>query len=170
MWPAWTMNASEMPKRPRWRRMYEIKDAKTDTVQVRRMRWNWAPQTNAWHEELAIADQKFTNDLLDIVQQACSYFYADDADYIPMEIIQGFVPSDDEVRERIQRGHNGELKREAQRTRKKQYDIPSLPWNQQQALMSHINKLRDDWSYRKLGIYVPPELEEAAIAAIVPAE
>jgi hypothetical protein len=164
------MSATDRPMRPRWRRMYEIKDTTTPVIHTRRMKWHYAPQTHAWHEELDYRDQQFANELLDIVQQACSYFYADDADYVPMEIIQGFVPSDAEVRERIQRGHTGELQREAQRVRKKQYDIPSLPWDQQQALMSHINKLRSDWKYRKIGIYVPPELEEFALAAIEPDE
>jgi|TARA_R110000824_G_scaffold10817_5_gene47352 hypothetical protein len=162
------MSGTTTPKRPQWQRVYEIKGAKSNTVQLRRMEWHYAPQTGMWHEMLQSADQQFANELLQIVQKACAYFYQDDDEYEPMEIVQGFVPSDDEVRERIQRGHTGELRREAQRTRLKQYDIPSLPWDQQQALISHINKLRVEWSYRKIGIYIPEELEDVTLAAIAP--
>ncbi len=161
-------NASAL--RPKWRTIYQILDQKSGTVVLRRMRWHpWSTaytdaDETTYYEELASEDQAFAIAVVDLIQDACAYFYADE--YTPLESTHAIVVSDAEVRERIARMQGGELKREARRTNKDQNPLPDLPLEDQRALVSNIEALKSEWKYKKMGIYIPPEQAGAAIAAL----
>ncbi len=156
--------------RPKWRTIYQILDKKSGTVALRRMRWHpWSTaytdaDETTYYEELDGADQTFAVEVIDEIQKACAYFYADD--YTPLEAAQSVVVSDADVRARIDRMQGGNLKREARRTNLEQYPLHDLPFEDQRALVSNIEALKATWKYKKMGIYIPPEQAEAAIAAL----
>ena len=143
---------------PRWRTVYEIAEKRGGMKPVlRRMRWHYWPahyvgaDEGKYFQEFDIVDQPFANDIADLIQAACGYFYLDDDKYEPFEGATGHMVTDDEVRRRIGNMQGGNLKREAQRTNQAQYPLDELPFETQRALCEKLDELRADWSYKILG-------------------
>jgi len=107
-----------------------------------------------WFHALAPQDQLFADRYADLLQQAATYFYAPDELYQPLEGVPDVVISDDEVRDRIRRIDGGENTREATRyrgTAEARYPFAELPFEQQRALVEHIEALKREWSFELLG-------------------
>lgn len=100
--------------------------------------------TKTYHHALAMADQWYGDKVAEIIQSACAYFYASDAEYVPLKGVRDIVVSDEEVRERIYRLNLGENVREAigHSARMHQhydfYPLDELPFLQQRALIEQL--------------------------------
>jgi len=108
-----------------------------------------------WFHALAPQDQLFADRYADLLQQAATYFYAPDQIYQPLQGVPDIVVSDEEVRERIYRIDGGENTREATRYRGSpdaRYPFAELPFEQQRALVEHIEALKREWNFELLGI------------------
>jgi hypothetical protein len=136
---------------PPWNTQYAIREGGTRAEVIRTMEWWWDAKRQTHYEQLPPVDQGFADALADLAQRVCSYFYASDADYIPLEGCPEIEISDDAVRERIQRVMNGEFKREAEDRRQLQYPMDALPWDQQRAYVEQVERLKHAWGFRRLG-------------------
>lgn len=96
-------------------------------------------------------DQFIADRVTELIQRACHYFYKPDGEYFPMEGVPEVVISDTAVRERIRRINKGENTREAQRVGQAFYDLETLPFKEQRALIEQIEKLKKDWAFEILG-------------------
>lgn len=110
----------------------------------------------AHFHSLAPFDQHFADKITDLVQKACSYFYADE--WEPLEGSDEVRISDEEVRTRIDRLNRGENFREAARLsrssaspKKLHYPLDELPWDQQRALIERIEALKAEWGFEIIG-------------------
>ncbi len=136
---------------------YHIKDA-SGTVVEHITSVAYDSKRQRYFHSLAAFDQQFADELVDIIQSACAYFYAPDDEYEPIEGIPDIRVSDDDVRERIARLERGENVREAERTGLEYYPLAELPFDQQRALVEHIEEHKQRWFFEILG-------EEATAAA-----
>jgi hypothetical protein len=110
---------------------------------------------NHWFHALAPQDQLFADRYADLLQQAAMYFYAPDDIYQPLEGVADIAVSDEEVRERIRRIDGGENTREATRYRgssEARYPFTQLPFDQQRALVEHIEALKREWNFELIGV------------------
>jgi hypothetical protein len=108
-----------------------------------------------WFHALAPQDQLFADRYADLLQHAATYFYAPDEIYQPLEGVADVVVSDEDVRDRIRRIDGGENTREAVRYRgsaEARYPFAELPFEQQRALVEHIEALKREWSFELLGV------------------
>ena len=127
--------------------------------------WNSGPNHKSYFHELAVEDQWFANAITDLVQQACSYFYLPDEQYIPMEGVPEIVVSDEAIAERIRRIDLGENFREADRSKKERYPLTELPFDQQRALVEQIEDLKRVVGFAIIG---PITVAAAAVYTAVP--
>lgn len=137
-------------------RRYRVRDRRTNEVVVRHTNLAWDPYTLSLHHELAETEQHLGDAAAHLVQLACAYFYAEDADYEPLEGVPSIAVSDDEVRARIWRLEQGENRREAvgsgmRNSRKSEYyRLTELPWETQRALVERLEELRIAWDFEWL--------------------
>ena len=103
------------------------------------------------YHALHLQDQPFADAITALVQLACTYFYAGDTTYTPLEGVADVVVPDGEVRARIERLDNGENTREAERTQLRRYPLADLPFDQQRALVEQIEALKRVWQFEILG-------------------
>ena len=136
---------------------YQIKDG-SGTVVERITSVAYDSKRQRYFHSLAAFDQQFADELVDIIQSACAYFYATDHEYEPIEGIPDIRVSDGDVRERIARLEQGENVREAERTGLEYYPLAELPFDQQRALVERIEDHKQRWAFEILG-------EEAKAAA-----
>ncbi len=147
----YSLAAAPKEPAPKWSTEYAIRDRETGEVMTRTMEWWWDVKRQTSYQQLVQADQAFADALAGLAQQVCSYFYAPDAVYVPMEGCPEIEISDEEIRERIARVMAGEFKREAEDRRKRQYPMDELPWDQQRAYLEQIERLKNEWGFRRLG-------------------
>ena len=136
---------------------YQIKDASGKVVE-RITSVAYDSKRQRYYQSLAAFDQQFADELVDLIQAACAYFYAPDDEYEPLAGIAEIRLSDDEVRARIARLEQGEKVREAERTGLEHYPLAELPFDQQRALIERIEDHKQRWGFAILG-------EEAQAAA-----
>ena len=103
------------------------------------------------YHALHAQDQPFADAITALVQQACTYFYAGDETYTPLEGLADVVVPDADVRTRIERLDGGENTREAERTQLRRYPLTDLPFDQQRALVEQIEALKRRWQFEILG-------------------
>ena len=115
-----------------------------------------------YYHSLAPHDQGFADALVELIQQACGYFSADDEGYEPLEGVSQARVTDDEVAARIARLEQGENVREAERTSKRFYPLSELPRDQQRALVQQIAALKQRWAFEILGEAEPPDAARRA--------
>lgn len=136
---------------------YLILDRKTDQVVLRETLHARDPVHGTYFRSLRTEDQVFANEVVDLVQRACAYFYEDDGAYEPLEGVPDVVISDAAVTKRIDRLNSGENQREAERVNKWQprevraYPLDELPWDQQRALVERVEQLKAEWRFEILG-------------------
>ena len=104
-----------------------------------------------YYHALDPQDQPFADAITALVQQACTYFYAGDETYAPLEGVTDVVVPDAEVRARIERLDGGENTREAERTQLRRYPLTDLPFDQQRALVEQIEVLKRAWQFEIVG-------------------
>lgn len=104
-----------------------------------------------YYHALSPADQHFADEIVNLVQQACAYFYAADQDYEPLEGVAEIRLTDEQVSARIARLDQGENTREAKRDMKAGYPLGELPFEQQRALVEQIEALKQRWQFEILG-------------------
>ncbi len=142
---------------------YRIWDRKKEEVVVRTTLFARDIKRKFYYfQSLALEDQVFANEIVELVQQACTYFYASDEAYEPMEGVPDIRITDEEVIERIRRLNLGENQREADRTHRLSYPIDELPWDQQRALIERIDQHKIDNKFEIIGpneITRPPDGE-----------
>ncbi len=109
------------------------------------------------YHSLAPEDQEFADEIVNLIQRACGYFYAPDGEYEPLEGVNEVRITDDQVRERIERLEQGENIREAERTRQASYPLTELPWDQQRSLVEQIEAHKQRWHFEILGEVEPEE-------------
>ena len=136
---------------------YHIKDA-SGTVVEHITSVAYDSKRQRYFHSLAAFDQQFADELVDIIQSACAYFYAPDGEYEPIMGVAEIRISDDEVSTRIARLEQGENVREAERTSLEYYPLAELPFDQQRALVERIEDHKQRWAFEILG-------EEAKAAA-----
>ena len=130
---------------------YRIKDHETQQVVERKTVPQKDYTVGAYFHALHPSDQFIAERVTELIQQACHYFYKPDGEYFPMECVPEVLISDSTVRERIHRINKGENTREAVRTGQEHYDLESLPFKQQRALIENIEALKKSWEFEILG-------------------
>jgi hypothetical protein len=140
---------------------YRIRDSAGEVVE-RLTSIAWDSGRKRYYHSLAPHDQHFADAIVELIQQACGYFWAGEAEYAPLEGAAEARVSDDEVRARIDRLERGENVREAERTSKRYYPLSELPWEQQRALVERIDELKGRWAFEILGEVEAPEAARRA--------
>ena len=103
-----------------------------------------------YYHALNSVDQFFADRCVTLIQRACEWFYKPDGEYEPMEGVDGAVVTDAEIDRRIRQIDLGENTREAERTGKQHYPISELPYDQQRALIEHLDALALEFGFEKI--------------------
>lgn len=144
---------AESPPRVR----YRIRDRKSGEVVEHLTVSEYDHGRGRHYLSLAPEDQEFAEEIVTLIQRACSYFYAPDEKYEPLEGVPDLIISDDEVLRRIERLEKGENTREAERSGKGYYPLAELPFDQQRALVEQIEVLKIRWQFQILGDLQAPQ-------------
>jgi hypothetical protein len=168
---SWSKPEGWPPNTPPKVVLYWIMNRFTGVREVHKTERAFDSFTESWHLSLAAQDQRYADESTALIQQACGYFYLDDAHYTPLEGVPDIVVSDDEVTERVRRLDLGENTRETLRVArfslvmKNRYPLQELPWSQQRALVEQLLDLKRRWQVEIIGEDendVPPAFTVAA--------